>query len=398
MLEGRLGELLSELQSRSVIESQNSSPQQDTGVNGADHRQTRFTSVTPTSPSANLATSLEATLDTALDTHVNDISRSEVNGGAHFDTHMIESSSAVIQDRPQFDSAGTNLASAPVPVLPETEQLNLHSTTCLERFRSFMLPYFPFLQLAPDLTFAQLRQDRPLLLQAIFCVAWPVAQEKPALARMLKLAFSEAAFLDYAKNSRSSVDATVDLLLALMTYIAWGWDHVYNRGSLSRLTMLCLSLVGELLLDRPKPQEPHTGHLLTPMSQRRYTESSASVFEHRRAALGCFVLSSIVSGYFSDMDAMKWTPQLEEILTTLDTNERSTADKDLVLQVRLELLRAKAGHLRSLLQKHPNQAQEPQKPAAEVFSDAETLLADLQKLRRTSYTCSQHLQRKHHSQ
>jgi hypothetical protein len=260
-----------------------------------------------------------------------------------------------------------------------------------------LLPYFPFFRLAAALSVEQLRHERPLVLQAITCVAWPISQEKRALAAELKRALSEAAFLKRQQDNQSSGrDCMVDLLLGLMIYIAWGWDHVHNRGSLSRL-MLCLSLVGEMHLDRPVPSEPLTGNLLEPVARRRYNETGSPLcLELQRAVLGCFVLSSIVSGYFANMDAMKWTPQLEETLVTISEIEGSSTDRDLVLQVRLQLLSNKAVQYRDLLLQHPSQAQ-PQISAAEVFSDAETLLAELQKLRRTSYSSSQHQQRKRSS-
>jgi hypothetical protein len=236
-----------------------------------------------------------------------------------------------------------------------------------------------------------LRQKRPLLLKAIICVVWPVPREKRARATELKRAISEAAFLDHQS---SNVESMVDLLLGLMTYISWGWDHVHNRGSLSRLMSLCVSLVGEMRLDRPSPKEPHTGNLLTPVARRGYNETGAVGFARQRAVLGCFVLSSIISGYFADMDTMKWTPQLEETLLKMSEVKESPTDTDLVVQVRLQLLSTKALQLRDLLQPPPSPGQ-PEVPAAKVFSDAETLLAQLQELRRASYWSSHHQQREY---
>ncbi|KAI1452135.1 hypothetical protein F4805DRAFT_463107 [Annulohypoxylon moriforme] len=277
-----------------------------------------------------------------------------------------------------------------LPTAPITTTSDSHrqfSAMCLDTFRSRMLPHFPIVHIPNDATIEQLRHDRPLLSQAIVCVAWPFAREKEARAGELKRSLCETAFL---RQSHHSIDSMVDLLLGLMTYIAWGWDHVHNRSNLSRLVMLCTSLVAEMHLDRPAPHAPYAGNLLAQRFAMPPSQVQPSL-ELQRAALGCFVLSSTVSQFFASMDAMKWTPQLQEILTAVNTTKGCLADKDLALQVHLQLLATKAVHLCDMLQQQPNQIQ-PAIAAPTVLSDAETLHGQLQKLRRSPSWSSQHHQ------
>ncbi|KAI1087104.1 hypothetical protein F5B19DRAFT_486980 [Rostrohypoxylon terebratum] len=285
-----------------------------------------------------------------------------------------------------------------LPLTPITTTSDSHhqsSATCLDTFRSRMLPHFPIVHIPDNTTVEQLHHDRPLLLQAIVCVAWPFAREKEARARELKRSLFETALL---RQPHHSIDSTVDLLLGLLVYIAWGWDHVHNRSNLSRLVMLCMSLVAEMHLDRPAPRSPYAGNLLAQRFAIPSNHGQLSL-ELQRAVLGCFVISSAVSEFFASMDAMKWTPQLQEILAAVNTTKACPADTDLVLQVRLQLLATKAAHLRDTLQQQQQQQQQQQTNQAQpsiaapsILSDAETLHGQLQELRRTPSWSSQHHQ------
>ncbi|OTA64247.1 hypothetical protein K449DRAFT_464151 [Hypoxylon sp. EC38] len=273
------------------------------------------------------------------------------------------------------------------PITTTSDSQHQSSATCLDTFRSHMLPHFPIVHISENATIEQLRRDRPLLLQAIVCVAWPFAREKEARAGELKRSLCETAFLHQPHHS---IDSMIDLLLGLMIYIAWGWDHVHKRSNLSRLVMLCMSLVAEMHLDRPAPHSPYAGNFLAQRFAIPPNQVQLSL-ELQRAVLGCFVLSSTVSEYFASMDAMKWTPQLQEILTAVNTTKGCLADRDLVLQVRLQLLATKAIHLRDMLQQQPNQVQSTI-AAPTILSDAEALHGQLQELRRSPSWSSQHHQ------
>lgn len=273
------------------------------------------------------------------------------------------------------------------------------SAACFDTFRSRMLLHFPIIYLPPTLTVEQLRRDRPLLFQAIVCVAWPFAREREARGIELKRTLCEAAFLRQTHgnmNQPGGIDSVVDLLLGLMTYIAWGWDHVHHRGNLSRLVMLCMSLVGGLYLDRPALDAHHTASLLVSGPSGTASSSTQLSAETHRAVLGCFVLSSVVSEYFSNMDPMAWTPQMEGILVAISRGRECPMDTDLVYQVRLQLLSNQAVNLRQVLQQQESNHETPPKlSAATVFSDAETLQGQLQELRRHPSWSSRHHQREY---
>lgn len=202
-----------------------------------------------------------------------------------------------------------------------------------------MLHHLAFVHIPAELTALQLRRDRPILFRAVVFVASPSASDKAARGRALKRAVFEATLED------ESVDK-MDLLLCLLTYIAWGWDHVLNRRSLSRLMMQAMSLAGEMRLDKPISENVQTTAHFTPgpntWSGGTDARTTRGFLEQQRALLGCFVLSSVVSAYFGQVDALRWTPQMENGLAAISINSECPTDAVFAAQVRLQLTAQKA--------------------------------------------------------
>ncbi|KAG6361747.1 hypothetical protein INS49_009975 [Diaporthe citri] len=304
-LEGRLDTLVSLLKARA-------------DGNGShdlvpDDEQSRHIPFTPDSPSSNshiLVGPADANTESDTDVEFGVDHGRDSNGLPQIETTVL-SGSVAVQTIPNHHN--------PLPVstsvsLEPTDDVHV---ACLDTFRTLMLLHFPVVYLAQTLTAEQLHRDRPLLFQAIVCVTWPYPEEKEARAVELKRTLCEAAFLRQRRadmNQSCGVDPVLDLLLGLMTYVAWGWDHVHNRGSLSHLVMLCMSLVGEMRLDRPALDGHYADSLLAPVASRGSLSPPQPSAEAQRAVLGCFVLSSVVSEYLGNMDPLAWTPQLDKIL------------------------------------------------------------------------------------
>ncbi|KAF5865073.1 hypothetical protein ETB97_005314 [Aspergillus alliaceus] len=207
-----------------------------------------------------------------------------------------------------------------------------------------MLPYFPFIDLTPDMTSQYLRQNRPFLLQAIHTVTIFSTEERLLQVEELKRLLFTSALL--------KVQSNIDLLLGLLTYIAWSTDAFLGRADLiSRFMMLAISLVYDLRLFKPSSTDVH---LMMAITQGQADENSPSgnektpydLLEKQRAVLACFVLSSNISSHLGRQDALRWTPQMGEALRVLTLNESCAADKLFVSQVRLQLLKQKADDVR----------------------------------------------------
>ncbi|PKX91323.1 fungal specific transcription factor domain-containing protein [Aspergillus novofumigatus IBT 16806] len=214
----------------------------------------------------------------------------------------------------------------------------------LDFFRSRMLPSFPFIHLAPDMTSCYLRQNRPFLLQAIHTVTTFSTQERLTQVEELKHLLFTSALLQVQSN--------IDLLLGLLTYLAWSTDPFLGRADLvSRLMMLAISLIYDLRLFKPSSPDVELMMTITQgraddNNQSHNNETPHDLLERQRAVLACFVLSSNIASHLGRQDALRWTPQMEEALRVLTISEACPADRLFVCQVRLQLLKQRADDVR----------------------------------------------------
>lgn len=148
----------------------------------------------------------------------------------------------------------------------------------------------------------------------------------------------------------------LDLLLGLLTYISWAWDH-YNV--MSRLMMQAVSLACEIRDSATRHMDAPMKTLFMPTADQDAVLSRSHFLEQQRAVLGCFVLSSAVSDYFCHVDAMQWTSQMDEGLAALVTNRECPTDAAFTLQVRLQLLGQKAARIRQQQQMEQGYMQAP---------------------------------------
>lgn len=159
------------------------------------------------------------------------------------------------------------------------------SQECLTKFRTHMLKSFAFLHLPGDAQ--SLRRERPFLFLCIIAVSSQSTQRKLELGEKIKRKLTDRIFLD---NDSTAIN--IDLLLGLLTFLAWGHDHLLHgtAAKVSRFTQLAMMLVYDLRLNKPLPDDPNMlpvgGNCLVPRGPTRS-------LEERRAVLGCFAMSSM---------------------------------------------------------------------------------------------------------
>lgn len=175
------------------------------------------------------------------------------------------------------------------PLSPRAPSLN-QADERVNFFRFRMLPFFPFIDLTPDMTSWYLRQNRPCLFQAINTVTTFSTQERLIQVEELKRLLFTSALLEVQSN--------IDLLLGLLTYLTWSTDAFLGRADfISRLMMLAISLVYDLRLFKPSSSDVQ---LMMTITQGRADENGPSpmdetsygLLERQRAVLACFILSS----------------------------------------------------------------------------------------------------------
>ncbi|ROV95570.1 hypothetical protein VSDG_05261 [Cytospora chrysosperma] len=159
-------------------------------------------------------------------------------------------------------------------------------------------------------------------------------QTKIALNQRIKQTLTQRMFLDQNPGA-----VNIDLLLGLLTFLAWGHDHLLQGtpATLSRFTQLAMTVAFDLRLNKPLGED---SNMLPVGSLNGATctapADSARSLEARRAVLGCFVMSSIVSSYFAQIDPMQWTPYMEECLELVSQNRECPYDEIFAHQVRLQ--------------------------------------------------------------
>lgn len=302
--------------------------------------------------------------------------RSNSEGGTAAEPQPGVQASTSLEELESFEGAIHPFFTAPhgTSSSPTPESLESLQATGLDKFRAEMLPHLPFVHLPAHITAQQLHLRRPFLLQAIICVASSTTRQRLTRATELKRGLHSMVFKPLHWNGLSSeaAESTLDLLLGLLTYVTWGWDHLLT----SRLTMLAMSLVGEMSLNGSVAPDAETLGLLTSnvtLTAIAHSHTDMMVnhrLDHQRAVLACYLLSSSVSAYSGQIDALRWTPQMELALGAISSTG-SQHDHILAVQVRLQLLTARAVHLRDQGHKSDHNA-------------AEMLLMKLEELRLTA--------------
>lgn len=157
----------------------------------------------------------------------------------------------------------------------------------LNFFRTRMLPSFPFIDFTNTESW-YLQQKRPILLQAIYTVTTFSTKERLLQVEELKRTFFTTALIEVQSN--------IDLLLGLLTYLAWSTDAFLGRADLmSRLMMLAISIAIDMRL--PQLSSFDTQILMTVTQGEadeggNHNDSPSDFLERQRALLACFYLSS----------------------------------------------------------------------------------------------------------
>ncbi|KAL2847124.1 hypothetical protein BJX68DRAFT_240246 [Aspergillus pseudodeflectus] len=210
----------------------------------------------------------------------------------------------------------------------------------LALFRDHMLRFCPFIYLPPTVSAQYLQTERPFLWQAICAVTTRSFSEKRVRAHQFKTILAQATVVE----NRSSID----LLLGVLTYAAWSYDQFLHMSpTISRLMEIALSIAYDMHLNKRMPPDSHVITLLGGRTIRTGLENpDHRSMEEQRGALGCFLLCSIYSTYFTQMDPMRWTSQMEGYLKNIEANPEHPNDQSLTLLVRLQLLGQRATQAR----------------------------------------------------
>ncbi|KAK0616755.1 hypothetical protein B0T14DRAFT_568333 [Immersiella caudata] len=204
---------------------------------------------------------------------------------------------------------------------------DLEAEECLKSFRESMLIFFPFIYLPSSLTARQLRDSQPFLWFNIMTITCRRADDQYLMSDAVWKFVAQKMIIEHGKS--------LDLLWGLMTLMAWTHYHRKEKPYFSVLVSLVKSLVFDFCLNKP-PREAALSICL-----RNKTEplpSKEKTMDERRAVLACFYITSQISHVMKRVDALAWTPYMDECLQLLSRQPEWDGDVLLAAEVKIQLL------------------------------------------------------------
>lgn len=195
-------------------------------------------------------------------------------------------------------------------------------------FKMHMMHYSPFMSIDAKTTARELRQERPFLWLCIMAISSKSTEQQKALGREFRLTVGREMLLEGKNN--------LDLLVGILTHVAWAHFHLYDKPIVTHLIQLAMGLVGNLGLRKLPPKDPP--QLMLNFDPRGSPKPPTRTMEERRAGLWCWLVSSTMASSFQRLEPLRWTPYFDECLRMLAETRENSADKLLVQFVRLQLI------------------------------------------------------------
>ncbi|KAJ5185208.1 Cytochrome P450 [Penicillium cf. griseofulvum] len=203
---------------------------------------------------------------------------------------------------------------------------------CLDQFCTRNLQYLPFVYIPSDMTSEKLRQTYPFLWVCIMEVTTYKHPEKGDSFGRITNYIHQRVMLDIVPS--------MDLLLGIMTFVSW--VTYTKRPFLHVYAHVLMAIVADLGINKSEPDAYSAMHSFKVAIGMKQTPSTARTVEERRAVLGCFLISSsyTISAALamSRIDAMRWTPHMEESLSILAEAKDCPQDELLIVQVKIHLV------------------------------------------------------------
>ncbi|KAK0634547.1 hypothetical protein B0T17DRAFT_513611 [Bombardia bombarda] len=202
----------------------------------------------------------------------------------------------------------------------------------LANFRLNKLKYFPFVWIPATTSAAQLKQEKPFLWLCVMYAGSKSTAQQKMLAKVIRQTIAQEMVVASTAN--------MDILLGTLAFIAWSNYQVASKPCLTVFSQLAVSMVFELGLAKSETKpETTTQPPNYPCGTLRYARPrTPRTMEERRAVLGCFLATSMISSFLQKTDALRWTPHMDECLEVLEERKECPNDRTLVEQVRLQLI------------------------------------------------------------
>ncbi|KAF4468163.1 Zn(II)2Cys6 transcription factor [Fusarium albosuccineum] len=207
----------------------------------------------------------------------------------------------------------------------------------LDKFRDW-LKSFPLMIIPYDMTAATLRKERPFLW---LCIMNITSMSVPQQMKLKDRVREEAATRVIINHERS-----MDVLLGLITYVAWATmtSGPGTRPFIVTYCQLAITIVYDLSLMRA-PVEEQYFTICFKMWGGRPPPPRLRTMEERRAIVSLWFITSVVTSFVGKMDTLRWTSHMDDCLTVLERDREHPSDEVLVALVRYQLVADEAQKL-----------------------------------------------------
>ncbi|OJJ36146.1 hypothetical protein ASPWEDRAFT_134843 [Aspergillus wentii DTO 134E9] len=226
--------------------------------------------------------------------------------------------------------------------LPQDVEPTPEAAECyFQIFRIKHLSLLPIVHFKQDMTSKKLRQERPFLWLCIIAVSSTNMTKHNTLAQAVREIAARQIIIEGERS--------MDLLLGLLCFIAWGHFRFSMGPLLSVFSHLCTALTLDLEL-HSHPGESIMNKLfpgsMPPNFHGKIRVPKERSNEHRRTALACYFITSSAATFHSRVESLSWSAYLDDCLKALEHTKEAPGDEVLVYLVKLQLIASKATTVR----------------------------------------------------
>ncbi|KAF5261659.1 hypothetical protein FOXYS1_7640 [Fusarium oxysporum] len=206
----------------------------------------------------------------------------------------------------------------------------------LDVYRRDYVPHFPFVPVPSSMCASELYVESRVLFWTILAVVSPLGDK-------VQMEF-KAWFRRYlAEHLVVRQEKSIDILQAMLIYLAWNDFHFYGELQVTNIIQMAIGLVIDLRLDK------HAGHFLggpktllgdawTSMSKHPIKMKVHQTAADKRAVLGVYHITNLLSPYFRKSTIFHWSTHLASCCENLTEAREYESDIYLVSLVRMQHL------------------------------------------------------------
>ncbi|KAH7159860.1 hypothetical protein B0J13DRAFT_115092 [Dactylonectria estremocensis] len=198
------------------------------------------------------------------------------------------------------------------------------------KFREW-LKNFPFMILSPGTTAASLREERPFLWLAIMNITTMSAPQQLLMKERVREEVATRVIINHER--------TMDVLLGLITYLAWATmtSGPGTRPFIITYSQLAVAVTYDLSLTRAPIEEQYFTVCFKVWGGRPPAPRLRSM-EERRAVLALWFLTSVMTSFIGKMDTLRWTPHMDDCLKALERDHEHPSDEIFVAFIKYQLV------------------------------------------------------------